>query len=225
MFCIRNAGFAAALTVMCVVSAQAQIQYRVVNVPIGDTLSMRRAPDPHASKLWEIPRTASNLEALGRSVNVNGARWVMVEVAGRRGWVNARFVAAMLADAEPKAKERLATRAAEPRLGPLNVSLDCVGERPNWVLRADGQDFRLRDAEANTRIWAASGPLIGQRDGSWRVAGVAVAPRAVLSGSLRPSAACEASAGAADAHMAIRLSFDGKDLRGCCSVKPLKPDS
>lgn len=221
MFGMRNASIAAAMLWACANLAMAQALYRVVNVPPGDSLALRQSPNYRAPKVWNIPRDAVGIEGVGRRISIQGAHWLRVNVKGRRGWVNARFLAP---SAKTNAKE--GPRNAQPQIGPLHAALDCVGEGPSWLFRADGREFRLRDADSNTRIWISKGPFLNQRDGSWRVAGKSIAiPRTHLSGYLRTSGECEAATGADASQMAIKLSFGGHDFRGCCVVTALKPDS
>ena len=63
----------------------------VVRIRPDDQLSLRSAPNVHASVVVRLPFGLGGLRPTGFACHVNGALWLEVETGRARGWVNERF--------------------------------------------------------------------------------------------------------------------------------------
>jgi uncharacterized membrane protein len=188
-------------------SLAAEARFRVVNVPPGDTLFLRAAPDYRSSKIGDIARSETRVTGLGQTASSRGGRWMKVSAYGKRGWVNARFLTPY------------ASRQAKPQ--PISADLDCSGDKPFWTLRADKQAVRLRDSRENTRIWDAAGAASPVRNGGWSLRGAPshVQPTVTEAflGTLREGGRCASAGPEGLSALAIEFSLGGAKFSGCCT--------
>jgi hypothetical protein len=67
--------------------------FRVQGVVAPDVLNLRRRPGPHSTVVLAIPDDGTRIIPTGPRRQIGRALWWEVEYQGRRGWVNARFLA------------------------------------------------------------------------------------------------------------------------------------
>lgn len=103
-------------------AAAAAPLFAVTGVAPGDRLNVRTRPDARAPVVARLAPDAS-----GIAVGTRQGAWVQVTVAGRSGWVAARFL--------------------RPQPEPLSPSLTCSGTEPFWSLALSHQGLRWTTPE------------------------------------------------------------------------------
>jgi Bacterial SH3 domain len=75
-----------------------KIIYKVINVRSSDTLNLRKEPDPDSSIITSIPGGATGIVSTGRTASFGTQKWFEITYAGRKGWVNARYLEKIAAE-------------------------------------------------------------------------------------------------------------------------------
>jgi hypothetical protein len=100
--------------------------YRVTGVAPGDTLKVRQEPALDSTVLAELRPDQSGLTTTGRVELVGKTPWREVTVAGKTGWVAARFIQPDVAAAP---REQAASGMAA-----LKDDIQCSNSEPAWFM-------------------------------------------------------------------------------------------
>jgi hypothetical protein len=149
-------------------SAPAPSRYAVVLVRADDRLNLRAAPDPDAEIVARLAPDARDLTGTGAEREVRGARWLELEVEGRRGWAHAGFLT-------PSAPDATAAVAAIDRFVIERAAASTIAPRGLWLGRG-GQLVRATAAEATTVVVPGPAPDPGDCAEALHSAGTVLEP-------------------------------------------------
>lgn len=76
--------------------------HAVVGVKKDDVLNVREGPGVEKPLVATIPPYGTNIEVIGKGVEVAGYTWVRVDYQGQQGWVNAYYLAKQVGQADPQ---------------------------------------------------------------------------------------------------------------------------
>lgn len=106
----------------------APTRYAVVLVRGDDRLNLRAAPDSDAEIVARLAPDARELAGTGAEREVRGARWLELEVEGRRGWAHAGFLT-------PSPPDDAAAVAAIDRFVVERAAASTIAPRGLWLGR------------------------------------------------------------------------------------------
>lgn len=189
-------------------NGRAEVTYDVTNVATDDQLNVRATPSATAEKVGTLAFDAKAIAATGASRQVGRSTWLEIIVEGRKGWVNAAYVA--------------------PTRTPSSLfrePLVCSGTEPFWALQLDNRsgDFdSLAEGKSvidfQTSRSAHGVPIIWSLKGS---TGPAHSPVFAL---LEETNQCSDGMSDLTYRYSIRIDIeDGPFYAGCCNPHPEQP--
>ncbi len=189
-------------------NGRAEVTYDVTNVATDDQLNVRATPSATAEKVGTLAFDAKAIAATGASRQVGRSTWLEIIVEGRKGWVNAAYVA--------------------PTRTPSSLfrePLVCSGTEPFWALQLDNRsgDFdSLAEGKSvidfQTSRSAHGVPIIWSLKGS---TGPAHSPVFAL---LEETNQCSDGMSDLTYQYSIRIDIeDGPFYAGCCNPHPEQP--
>lgn len=197
------------------VPAFASDYYDVTDVKPSDTLNMRDVQPgvdkaTNAKIVGEIPHDAKDLQATGRTLEVDGSTWRELSYEGTTGWVNSRFLSIGSKSSEWSEDEKLS----------------CSGTEPFWSYEIAGDKAALNDPGADGESLVsfsvkARQPGIGRR-GLWFVYAESDDKSQGLSAIINRSGQC--SDGMSDYLYDLEIFLMGfipgeGPVQGCCTIQ------
>ncbi len=79
--------------------------HAVVGVEKDDVLNIREGSGVENPRVGTIPPYGTDIEVVGKSVEVGGSPWVPVHYQGQQGWVNSHYLAKQVGQADPQLLE------------------------------------------------------------------------------------------------------------------------
>ena len=177
------------------------ITYRVVGVATGDVLNVRRAADPGAEKIGDLPADAAGVVVTGSRVEWDGSVWWGVVLrGGAKGWANARFLT-----------------PESDRPGPETFPLACFGTEPFWSLRVGGGKAVFSDPEGgDVTMSAGETVMAAARLGRFAVPLSAGPDRGTLAAFRSYDFCTDGMSESAYPYEAILVLPTGTVYSGCC---------
>ena len=176
--------------------------FDVTGVAAGDTLNIRERPDPSAPVIGTLPPEATGVEVVAER-----SGWAQVNTAGRRGWVNSRF---------------LRYRTDVWADGELPQTLRCTGTEPFWGIEARGDEVVFSSPDKGERAMALRSVMDNDVPGSPLRGMIAGDDAGRMTAVIQPQTCSDGMSDRAYG-LTATVIFDGarqqsQMLTGCCRI-------